>query len=74
LDSILSQGLLKQGRQHVHLSQDISTARTVGSRHGVPVVFLVSSGNMSRKGCKFYLSKNGVWLTDKVPPEYLVTL
>jgi len=74
VDSILSQGLLKQGRQHVHLSQDISTARTVGSRHGAPVVFLVSSGNMSRKGYKFYLSKNGVWLTDKVPPEYLVTL
>jgi len=74
IDSILSQGLLKQGRQHVHLSLDASTARTVGSRHGAPVVFRVSSGDMSRRGYTFYLSKNGVWLTDKVPPEYLVTL
>jgi len=54
VDSILSQGLLKQSRQHVHLSQDISTARTVGTRHGAPVVFQVSSGEMSREGYKFY--------------------
>jgi putative RNA 2'-phosphotransferase len=26
---------------------------------------------MQAKGFKFYLSDNGVWLTDQVPPEFL---
>ena len=69
--SILSQGLLRQGRQHVHLSQDFATARLVGTRHGSPIVFRVASGDMFREGHKFYLSKNGVWLTDEVPAKFL---
>ena len=73
-ESILSQGLLKQQRQHVHLSQDISTARAVGARHGSPVIFKVMSEEMYRAGHRFYLSKNGVWLTDAVPANFLVKL
>lgn len=74
VESILAQGLLKRGRQHVHLSPDVATARTVGSRHGVPVVFRVASGEMARDGVSIYLSKNGVWLTDEVPARYLTKL
>jgi putative RNA 2'-phosphotransferase len=70
-DSIMTHGLTRAGRQHVHLSADIATARTVGARHGAPVVFRVASGDMSRKGHAFFISKNHVWLTDAVLPEHL---
>ena len=70
-DAILSQGLHSAKRQHVHLSVDQITAHKVGSRHGQPLIFTVASGKMHRQGHKFYQSKNGVWLTKQVPPEYL---
>jgi putative RNA 2'-phosphotransferase len=69
--SILAKGLLRGARQHVHLSSDIATAKIVGSRHGTPLVFLVASGEMHRQGHSFFLSKNGVWLTNEVPPLFL---
>lgn len=70
--SIDAQGLLPKGRLYVHLSKDQETAIQVGARHGKPVVYCVRSGEMARDGYRFYLSKNGVWLTRKVPPKYLV--
>lgn len=69
--SILEQGLLPRSRQHVHLSKDRTTALNVGSRHGKPVVFIVRARQMELAGLKFYLSANGVWLTEHVPAEYL---
>jgi putative RNA 2'-phosphotransferase len=69
-DKILSAGILKMERQHVHLSVDLKTALTVGKRHGKPIVFIVESGKMHGKH-DFFLSDNGVWLTDFVPPEYI---
>lgn len=69
--SIQEQGLLPQSRLYVHLSKDKSTAISVGSRHGKPVVFTVQSGIMHEEGYKFFLSENGVWLTKKVPQKYL---
>jgi putative RNA 2'-phosphotransferase len=71
VESILKTGLEKRSRQHVHLSADIDTAIKVGSRHGKPVVLNVLASEMHSKGYVFYLSANGVWLTDKVPPEYI---
>ncbi len=68
---INAQGLLPQSRLYVHLSQDKDTAVKVGKRHGRPVVYQVAAGAMARAGCKFYLSVNGVWLTKRVPAEYL---
>ena len=47
------------------------TAVLVGKRHGKPVVFCVKSGQMHIDGYKFFKSKNGTWLTDFVPVEYL---
>ena len=43
----------------------------VGVRHGSPVIYTVNAPKMYRDGYKFYRSVNGVWLTDRVPPEYL---
>ena len=74
MSTINKKGLLKMKRHHVHLSQDADTARTVGSRHGKPVVLQIRAGDMDRKGFKFFLSDNGVWLVDAVPPEFFTQL
>lgn len=39
--------------------------------HGRPVIYTIDSGRMSADGYDFFQSVNGVWLTKKVPPEYL---
>lgn len=72
LTSIKQQGLIKGKRHHVHLSADADVAATVGRRHGTPVVLKVEAGRMHRDGFVFYLSANGVWLTEHAPAQYLV--
>jgi hypothetical protein len=72
LPSIRGRGLLPGRRTHVHLSPDEQTALQVGRRHGQPVVLLVRAREMGQAGYHFYLSANGVWLTEKVPVEYLI--
>ena len=71
LPSILQQGLLRQSRQHVHLSSSRETATTVGTRHGPAIVLEVDTGRMHFDEYPFYLSANGVWLVGHVPPDYL---
>jgi putative RNA 2'-phosphotransferase len=71
VESVLSTGLRKMARHHVHLSGDVPTAIAVGSRHGKPVVLVVDAGAMHQAGFVFYRSANGVWLTDHVPPAFL---
>lgn len=73
LTSILEKGLNKGKRHHVHLSQDIETARQVGQRRGSVVILHVDSAAMQAHGMVFYRSANGVWLCDFVPPEFLST-
>jgi putative RNA 2'-phosphotransferase len=70
-EAILQQGLKPQARQQVHLSADEETARRVGARHGKPHIFKIDAHAMHASGLKFYLADNGVWLTDRVPPEFL---
>jgi len=60
-------------RHHVHLSVDKDTAIQVGKRRGKPIVISIDSGKMHSNGIEFYLSTNGVWLTDNVPKEYIRT-
>jgi putative RNA 2'-phosphotransferase len=71
LPSIREQGLQKMNRQHVHLSATAETAHSVGSRHGKPAILLVQADDMHTAGYPFFLSENGVWLTDHVPSTYL---
>jgi putative RNA 2'-phosphotransferase len=68
---IFSEGLKPRSRQQVHLSADETTARHVGQRHGKPAILKVEAFRMHAKGFKFFLSDNGVWLTDYVPSEFL---
>lgn len=71
VQSILNKGLEKRDRQHVHLSADMETAIKVGQRHGRPFVFKVLAEQMYNNNFQFFISDNGVWLTDNVPAEYL---
>jgi putative RNA 2'-phosphotransferase len=71
LASIMQQGLQSGTRQHVHLSPDRKTATTVGQRRGSPVILTIESAAMHTDGYEFYLSANGVWLTDEVPVRYI---
>ncbi len=71
LESIQQQGLKKMSRHHVHLSSDVETARKVGQRRGKPVILTINALKMHQDGYTFFLSDNGVWLVDSVPPEYL---
>lgn len=71
LERIKQDGLMKMSRQHVHLSTNEETARSVGVRHGKPVILLVKSGLMHADGYEFMLSDNGVWLVDSVPFKYI---
>lgn len=65
--SIENIGLIPKSRLYVHLSDDMMTAVEVGGRHGDPVVYRVHTGAMHKAGFVFYRSKNGVWLTERVP-------
>lgn len=71
VQSILNAGLEKRNRQHVHLSSNLETAIKVGQRHGKPFVFKVLAEQMYKDNFQFFLSDNGVWLTDHVPAKYL---
>lgn len=71
LESIKAKGLIKGSRNHVHLSSDHETAVKVGIRHGKPVVLEIQAMNMYQAGLVFYLSENGVWLTDQVPVQFI---
>jgi hypothetical protein len=59
---------------HVHLSKDTETARKVGARRGKPVILQVDAGKMNSQGIKFFLSVNGVWLTESVPSVFLARM
>ncbi|CAN7267177.1 RNA 2'-phosphotransferase [Bradyrhizobium sp. LjRoot220] len=72
VDAILLEGLKPQARQQVHLSVDPATAHRVGQRHGKPAIFKVEAAHMHSKGFAFFIADNGVWLTDRVPSEFLV--
>ena len=74
LEPILSEGLKPRSRHHVHLSPDEETARKVGARRGKPVILRIDAARMAGEGHVFYLSGNGVWLTDHVPPGFMGTL
>lgn len=71
IPSILKTGIDKRKRNHVHLSDTIELATTVGSRHGEVEVLAIKAMAMRAEGHKFYLSENKVWLTDFVPVEFI---
>lgn len=69
--SIMANGLEKRSRQHVHLSPDVATATSVGSRRGKPIILEIAAAEMHFAGYEFFRSANGVWLTEEVPAKYI---
>lgn len=72
VESIMSQGIQKGKRLYVHLSTTIEAATKVGARHGEPVVLAIDAKRMHEDGIKFFLSRNGVWLTEFVDVNYII--
>ena len=54
LDSIKKDGLQKQKRHHVHLSESIAVAESVGKRYGKLVLLRVAAQEMADAGFDFY--------------------
>ncbi len=71
LSSIHKEGLTRQSRLYVHLSPDEATAQKVGARHGKPVVLRIRAKELYDAGQQFFLSKNGVWLCEHIPVQYI---
>jgi putative RNA 2'-phosphotransferase len=71
LESIRKGGLQKMARHHVHLSAETKMTLQVGARHGKPALLIIRAGEMNRAGFVFHCSANGVWLVDRVPPQYI---
>jgi putative RNA 2'-phosphotransferase len=71
LAAILAEGLRKMKRHHVHLADDLETARRVGARRGAPVILEIVARAMAAEGAAFFVSGNGVWLTEHVPARHL---
>jgi putative RNA 2'-phosphotransferase len=71
LAAIRIRGLQRMRRHHVHLSPDFETARRVGARRGRPIILSIRAGELDAAGQSFFLTSNGVWLTEAVAPEYL---
>ncbi|MBX5147310.1 RNA 2'-phosphotransferase [Rhizobium lentis] len=70
--SIAREGLKKMQRHHVHLSADVETARIVAMRRkGEYVILRVDAARMFSEGHSFFVSDNGVWLTESVPVQFL---
>jgi len=71
IDSIMKNGLSRQKRNYLHLSKDVETATSVGSRRGAAVILKINALDMYHDGHKFFISKNGVYLIEIVPAKYI---
>lgn len=68
--AILEHGLKTMGRNYVHLSRNIETAKAVGSRHGKPVVLAINAHELAlRHG--LWEASNGVLLAGSVPAHLI---
>lgn len=75
VEVILKDGLRPMGRQYVHCSPDLATARMVGGRKArQPVILRVRAGEAHGAGVVFYVGNSGVWLADFVPGGFLEVL
>lgn len=71
VDLIRKNGIKKMSRHHVHLSVDEETASIVGARRGDFEILEIEAMRMRADGYKIYISDNGVYLVDEVPPKYI---
>ncbi len=71
-ENILKNGLKPMDRQYIHLSVDTESAYEVGLRRTKkPVILKITARKAHNSGIGFYKEKNGVWLSDTIPPGYI---
>ena len=68
---IAKEGLKSMHRQFVHFTETTETAKSVGSRHGKPIIIEIETETLVSKGWKFYQTSENVWLTTDIPAAYL---
>jgi putative RNA 2'-phosphotransferase len=72
LDNIKQDGLLPMGRQYVHLSVDVETAKQVGRRRDPkPVILVIKSKQAYEDGINFYHGNENIWLSDSIESKYI---
>ncbi len=75
LEPIREEGLRPMERQHVHLSGTVDEALEVGRRHAAdPTILVVDATDMAADGRRIVRRGDGVYTTDRVPPEHLSVL
>lgn len=72
-----SNKIKKMNRNFVHLSDNAETAKKVGIRHlknlnDSIVIIIIDTKRMYNDGVKFFVSDNGVWLTDDIDRKYFL--
>lgn len=68
----MKNGLVSNGGHLSMMRADIDETMQIGAATwDRPIIYTVHSGAMYRQGFIFYKSENGVWLTERVPVEYL---
>ncbi len=70
--NILKIGLKPMGRQYIHLSIDIESANEVGLRRTKkPIIIKIEAREAHDAGISFYKEKDGIWLSDAIPIEFI---
>lgn len=70
--SIRAEGLVPRGRQYVHLSIDVESAREVGARKSPqPAILSIDAAAAHAEGVRFYRGNAKIWLADHVPPRFI---
>lgn len=74
-EKILTAGLKPMGRNYVHLSVGVKEAETVARRRtNQPVILKIEALRAFREGQNFYRTAEDIFLTDKIPADYLSLL
>jgi putative RNA 2'-phosphotransferase len=69
---IKREGLKPMGRQYIHMSVDVETAKQVGHRKALhPVILEIESSRAYQFGIRFYRGNDSVWLSDLILPEFI---
>ncbi|WP_295672997.1 RNA 2'-phosphotransferase [uncultured Mucilaginibacter sp.] len=71
ISSIVKMGILPMQRQFVHCSETMEMAIEVGKRHGKPIIIEIDAEGLSQEGSKFFKTSDNVWLTDKIPSDFI---
>ncbi len=72
LGAILSRGLRSRPNHMLHLFDDAETANSLAPPLAERVIVTVQAASMAEQGFSFRRAENGVWLTESVPPEFLL--